>query len=64
MPLNIYHFFTIPTLAALSTLSPIFQPVCITSDTVLGSLVGSGIAKTASWTFGSNFSPLGLNYTT
>ena len=48
MPLNIYHFFTIPTLAALSTLSPIFQPVCITSDTVLGSLVGSGIAKTAS----------------
>jgi hypothetical protein len=30
---NTHDFFTIPTLAALSTLSPIFHPLCITWPT-------------------------------
>jgi hypothetical protein len=41
--INQFVFFTMPTLAALSTRSPIFQPVSITSAIVLFSYVCSGI---------------------
>ena len=56
------HFFTIPTFAALKIRSPIFQPVYIVTATSPFSNSLSVTVKTASWSFGSNFCPLGSYY--
>jgi hypothetical protein len=58
---HLLAFLTIPTLAALSTRSPIFHPLCMTTPTVLLSCSDSGIVNIASCRLGSNFSPLGSN---
>lgn len=58
-------FLTMPTLAALRTREPIFQPVYTTWAIWLCSIVSwVGIINMASCSLGSNFSPVGFISTT
>ena len=54
-----HDFFTMPTLAARSTRSPILNPVCMTISTVSFSYSDYATVKTASCSYGSNFYPFG-----